>query len=134
MAAFLMQHDHRVPLAFLYQAAKTADQRLVKASAMLGGFLDELSPLGSRLGCLLVQLPPSLEFEPRMARGFFTTLRRRFERGPGAPAGGTGLGLSIVEAAIEPAGGVLEFSQGDGGFAACLRFPPSTFRCSKSES
>jgi len=33
--------------------------------------------LGERLGCLLVQLPPSLSFEPGVATAFFTALRSR---------------------------------------------------------
>lgn len=68
-----------------------------------------------------------------VAKGEEDRVRRRFERGPGA-AGGTGLGLSIVEAAIQPSGGVLEFSQREGGFAAILRFPPAHFRFSQAAS
>ncbi len=68
-----------------------------------------------------------------VAKGEQDRVRRRFERGRGA-AGGTGLGLSIVEAAIQPAGGVLEFSQRGGAFAAILRFPPATFHFGKAES
>jgi uncharacterized protein YecE (DUF72 family) len=37
--------------------------------------------LGSKLGCLLVQLPPSLAFDARVARAFFKGLRKRFDRG-----------------------------------------------------
>lgn len=59
----------------------THDQRLTRPSALLDTFLPELAPLGSRLGCLLVQLPPSLAFEARVARTFFTALRKRFDRG-----------------------------------------------------
>jgi uncharacterized protein YecE (DUF72 family) len=43
--------------------------------------LASLAPLGSRAGCLLVQLPPSLAFEARIARAFFSALRKRFDRG-----------------------------------------------------
>src|SRR6187551_1744235 len=59
----------------------THDQRLTRSSAQLEAFLAELAPLHSRLGCLLVQLPPSLEFDARVARAFFTALRKRFDRG-----------------------------------------------------
>ena len=38
-------------------------------------FLLEASALGNRLGCILVQLPPSLEFVPSVADTFFTQLR-----------------------------------------------------------
>jgi len=59
----------------------THDQRLVGSSKLFEEFLAGLAPLGSRLGCLLVQLPPSLAFDARVARAFFTVLRRRFDRG-----------------------------------------------------
>jgi len=59
----------------------THDQRLTRSSAQLEAFLAELAPLRSRLGCLLVQLPPSLDFDARVARAFFTALRKRFDRG-----------------------------------------------------
>ena len=55
-------------------------------------------------------------------------VRRGFERGRGAPAGGIGLGLSIAEAAIRPAGGVLELYQHKRGFAAVMRFPAARTR------
>lgn len=74
-----------VPRGFRFSVklprAITHDQRLSKPSALLDGFLAELAPLGSRLGCLLVQLPPSLAFEARSARAFFAALRKRFDRG-----------------------------------------------------
>jgi uncharacterized protein YecE (DUF72 family) len=59
----------------------THDQRLANTAALLNAFLTDLEPLGSRLGCLLVQLPPTLAFDARVARAFFTMLRKRFERG-----------------------------------------------------
>jgi uncharacterized protein YecE (DUF72 family) len=58
----------------------THDQRLTD-TAQLRHFLAELEPLGSRLGCLLVQLAPSLAFDARVVRTFFTALRKRFDRG-----------------------------------------------------
>lgn len=58
----------------------THDQRLVGSGKLLDGFLASVAPLGSRFGCLLVQLPPSLIFDIRVARAFFTALRRRFDR------------------------------------------------------
>ena len=61
--------------------AVTHDQRLTRSAGLLGEFLDSLAPLGSRLGCLLVQLPPTLAFDGRVARNFFTVLRKRFDRG-----------------------------------------------------
>jgi uncharacterized protein YecE (DUF72 family) len=52
--------------------------RLQRASAALDRFLDETSVLKSRRGPLLVQLPPSLEFDARVAGRFFGVLRRRW--------------------------------------------------------
>ena len=74
-----------VPRAFRFSVkiprTITHDLRLKGSSALLGKFLADLAPLGARLGCLLVQLPPSLAFEARVARTFFTALRKRFDRG-----------------------------------------------------
>ena len=53
----------------------THEGRLRRARRPLEQFLDEVSGLGTRLGPLLVQLPPSLEYEPRAARAFLTLLR-----------------------------------------------------------
>ena len=73
-----------VPRAFRFSVKAprtiTHDQRLTDV-ALLETFLAELAPLGSRLGCLLVQLPPSLAFDARVARAFFKVLRKRFDRG-----------------------------------------------------
>jgi uncharacterized protein YecE (DUF72 family) len=57
------------------------DQRLAGSSALLKAFLADLAPLGTRLGCLLVQLAPSHAYDARVARSFFTTLRKQFDRG-----------------------------------------------------
>lgn len=38
-------------------------------------FLDQASALGEKLGCLLLQLPPSLRFDPAVALAFFDRLR-----------------------------------------------------------
>ena len=55
----------------------THDQRLRAARRPLDRFLEGVAGLGRRLGPLIVQLPPSLPFEPRVARSFFTLLRQR---------------------------------------------------------
>ena len=55
--------------------AITHDQALVASDVMLEVFLEEVTALGDRLGPLLVQLPPSLTFDPDAAEEFFTTLR-----------------------------------------------------------
>jgi uncharacterized protein YecE (DUF72 family) len=59
----------------------THDQRLHAARRPLQRFLPALAGLGRRLGPLLVQLPPSLAYEPRVARRFFALLRD-FHDGP----------------------------------------------------
>lgn len=57
----------------------THDQRLTRARAPLERFLEESSGLGPRRGALLVQLPPSLAFESRLAGRFFALLRTLYE-------------------------------------------------------
>jgi uncharacterized protein YecE (DUF72 family) len=59
----------------------THERRLAGTARVLDAFLAGVAPLEAKLGCLLVQLPPSLAFDSRLARGFFTALRRRFDRG-----------------------------------------------------
>ena len=58
--------------------AITHDARLRAARIPLQRFIDEASSLGDRLKVLLVQLPPSLVFEPRPARTFFRLLEGLF--------------------------------------------------------
>ena len=53
----------------------THDQRLVDCAQPLRTFLDEAAGLGDKLAALLVQLPPSLAFDARIARGFLDMLR-----------------------------------------------------------
>ena len=55
----------------------THEQRLQGAGAALDRFVDEVGGLGAKLGGALVQLPPSLEFDARVASTFFAMLRRR---------------------------------------------------------
>jgi uncharacterized protein YecE (DUF72 family) len=57
----------------------THDARLSGTRALVDEFLAQLSPLGARVRCLLVQLPPSLELDQRAARPFLTALRQRFD-------------------------------------------------------
>ncbi|MEA2690667.1 MAG: hypothetical protein QOJ16_54 [Acidobacteriota bacterium] len=51
--------------------------RLQQAGDLLAAFLAEASGLEEKLGCLLVQLPPSLSFEPAVVASFFADLRSR---------------------------------------------------------
>ena len=74
-----------VPRAFRFSVkiprAITHDQRLSGSAKLLKTFLADLAPLGPRLGCLLVQLPPSLAFDARVVRAFLTALRKQYDRG-----------------------------------------------------
>lgn len=53
--------------------------RLVGAEAPLARFLDEAGQLGGKLGPLLLQLPPSLGFDPATVDAFLTLLRKRHD-------------------------------------------------------
>jgi uncharacterized protein YecE (DUF72 family) len=57
----------------------THDARLVGVSSQLDGFCSEVASLGDKLGCVLVQLPPSLAFERSVASRFLAMLRRRHD-------------------------------------------------------
>jgi uncharacterized protein YecE (DUF72 family) len=74
-----------VPADFRFSAKTpksiTHEQRLVGVEPMLDQFLAEVTVLGEKLGCLLVQLPPSLAFDASVARGFFESLRARYSGG-----------------------------------------------------
>ena len=58
--------------------AITHAQRLADADALLAQFLSEAGALGDKLGPLLVQLPPSLKFDAKIAGAFFGGLRAQF--------------------------------------------------------
>ncbi|WP_096699283.1 DUF72 domain-containing protein [Polaromonas sp. AER18D-145] len=55
----------------------THEKRLQGCAPLLHSFLAEAACLGERLGCLLVQLPPSLALDTRAASGFLHTLRKQ---------------------------------------------------------
>ena len=55
----------------------THDLKLRRARLPLEAFLQESAGLGDKRGPLLVQLPPSLAFDARVAGRFFTLLRER---------------------------------------------------------
>lgn len=53
-------------------------QKLVDIDELLARFAAEAGALGDKLGCVLVQLPPSLALNPAVADGFFTRLKASF--------------------------------------------------------
>ncbi|MCC8627988.1 DUF72 domain-containing protein [Xanthomonas vesicatoria] len=55
------------------------DARLRGTGPLLDAFLAQAGALGTRLGCLLLQLPPSAAFDARVAATFFALLRRRWQ-------------------------------------------------------
>jgi uncharacterized protein YecE (DUF72 family) len=57
----------------------THELRLVNVVPDLERFIGEISGLGTKLGPVLVQLPPSFAFDAAVAASFFTELRTRFE-------------------------------------------------------
>lgn len=57
----------------------THKRRLIDFEEPLAAALAEMEGLGDRLAVLLVQLPPSLAFEPSVAESFFTALRARWD-------------------------------------------------------
>jgi len=69
-----------VPEDFRFSAkvpkAITHEARLQDAGELLARFVGEVRHLEHKLGCLLVQLPPSLRFDPQVARQFFQNMKR----------------------------------------------------------
>lgn len=57
----------------------THERRLVDTDTILDAFLAEASGLGAKLECLLVQLPPKLEYDAAVAERFFASLRSRYD-------------------------------------------------------
>ena len=54
----------------------THKQKLVDCGDLLHAFLEEANGLGDKLAILLVQLPPSLAFDPQLAESFFALLEK----------------------------------------------------------
>ncbi len=59
--------------------AITHEGRLRDIDPALAQFAQEVGMLGPKLGCILVQLPPKLEFDPALAAAFFTRMRATFD-------------------------------------------------------
>ena len=70
-----------VPDSFRFSAklpkTVTHQRRLVDSSELVTAFLEEVAHLGDRLAVLLVQLPPSLAFDPVITAAFFAELGAR---------------------------------------------------------
>jgi uncharacterized protein YecE (DUF72 family) len=70
-----------VPARFRFSVklpkAITHEARLHGTGDALAAFFDAVAGLGGKLGGVLVQLPPSLAFDARVASRFFAMLRRR---------------------------------------------------------
>ena len=91
----------------------THARRLADAGDVLDRFLPEVTALGEKLGPLLVQLPPSLAFDPDVAESFFAALRDRFDGAVvleprhatwfGDAAGRLTAGYRVARAATDPA-------------------------------
>lgn len=53
--------------------------RLRECDEALERFLGESTEVAEKLGCLLLQLPPSLTFDPSTAEDFFAAMRARYD-------------------------------------------------------
>jgi uncharacterized protein YecE (DUF72 family) len=71
-----------VPEAFRFAAKLSREithkAKLAAGAGEIGAAVDELRQLGPKLAIVLVQLPPSLAFDARLAETFFMGLRRRW--------------------------------------------------------
>jgi len=56
----------------------THEAQLAQVDALLDRFYNEAGALGPKLGCVLVQLPPSFAFDAAVAGAFFVALQQRF--------------------------------------------------------
>ena len=57
----------------------THELALRDGAGLVAQFAKEVGGLGDKLGCVLVQLPPKLGFEPAVAASFFACLRAMFD-------------------------------------------------------
>jgi uncharacterized protein YecE (DUF72 family) len=55
------------------------ERKLERCTELLDAFLEPVRALETKLGCLLVQLPPKLAFDAAVAGRFFRALRRRHD-------------------------------------------------------
>lgn len=59
----------------------THEHHLQDSAAPMARFADEVAGLGEKLGCILLQFPPSLMFDAVAAGAFFALARRHFSSG-----------------------------------------------------
>lgn len=87
----------KLPRSITHQA------RLVACDALLQAFAQEAGALQHKLGCILVQLPPSLQFDQPVAAHFFDRLRRWLAAPvvcePRHPSWATGAAVALMEQA-----------------------------------
>ena len=57
----------------------THEKRLLDCDELLCPFLDQVHGLGERLGCILIQLPPSFEYDASLAGAFFEMIRALYD-------------------------------------------------------
>jgi uncharacterized protein YecE (DUF72 family) len=71
-----------VPEAFRFAVKMpkwlTHERCLEDTGEALTRFLHEIGGLGRKLGCVLVQLPPGLPYDPRIVEQFFAAVRARY--------------------------------------------------------
>lgn len=58
--------------------AMTHERRLLDCAEPMRQFAEESAGLGDKLGCVLVQLPPSLQFDRAVAEAWFILARQHF--------------------------------------------------------
>ncbi len=63
----------KAPQAFTHEGS------LAARADVLGQFAEEIAGLGEKLGVILVQLPPKLEFDAVATRRFFRSMRKRID-------------------------------------------------------
>lgn len=72
-----------VPVGFRFSVKVpkqiTHERRLAGCDQLIEQFLHECGHLADKLGCLLVQLPPSQVYEPSVVRAFIDSLRARYD-------------------------------------------------------
>lgn len=73
-----------VPKSFKFSvkmASKITHKTRLKDPSLLDDFLERVTNLGSKLGAILIQLPPSLEFDVASSEKFFSVLRDHYDGG-----------------------------------------------------